>query len=122
MRRSSPRNWADLVIFQSFRSDIDEEEDIPELANEWLNAEELATRLNEQAARRGDSPHEHITDQGEQQEREPSVPTQQTENEREPSAPTRQREQLREPNAPIEPLVETHREPPPTPQPQRRSA
>jgi hypothetical protein len=31
--------WAELITFQTFRSDYDDEDYVPELSNEWLNPE-----------------------------------------------------------------------------------
>jgi hypothetical protein len=41
---TEPPDWEDLVVFSSFRSDLDEEGEIPELADEWLSPEELHSR------------------------------------------------------------------------------
>jgi hypothetical protein len=36
-----PDEWPDLVVFQSFANDFDDEGYRPELADEWLNPAEL---------------------------------------------------------------------------------
>ena len=41
-----PDNWNDLIVLSSFRSDIDEEDYIPELSDEWKTPEELQTPHN----------------------------------------------------------------------------
>lgn len=97
-----PTEWEDLLVFQSFRSDIDEEEEIPNLPDEWLNPDELKARTQEQAVRRQpesgqDTPKqrepEQITEPGEPNPSEPLMPptmpprTQQLANQREPPTP-----------------------------------
>jgi hypothetical protein len=39
-----PPNWEELIVFSSFRADIDKDGAIPELADKWLIPEELYQR------------------------------------------------------------------------------
>ena len=32
----SPTKWTDIIVFDCFRSDFDDSDFVPELANEWL--------------------------------------------------------------------------------------
>ena len=48
-----PDNWEDLIILQSFRSEIDDDEDIPPLSEEWL---EPAPRSPPSGSTTSDSP------------------------------------------------------------------
>jgi hypothetical protein len=43
-----PDVWPDLVVFQSFANDCDDEGYRPELADEWLNPAELQERFTRQ--------------------------------------------------------------------------
>ena len=44
-----PQEWPDLVVFNSFRSEVDEDDGIPDLADEWLNPDERRARQAERA-------------------------------------------------------------------------
>jgi hypothetical protein len=39
-----PAKWPDMLIFDRFRSDFDDTDFVPDLADEWLTPVELATR------------------------------------------------------------------------------
>jgi hypothetical protein len=47
-----PDVWPDLVVFQSFANDFDDEGYRPELADEWLNPAELQERVTRQQVER----------------------------------------------------------------------
>ena len=93
-----PDNWEDLLVFNRFRSAIDDE-DAPELSDEWLTPEELHDR-KQQAVERRPLPANLVDHEG--------PPSQQREvGPREPST---------EPLAPPAPALSRQREPPRTPQ------
>ena len=50
--RAEPEEWPDLVRFHSFRSEYDDADFVPELADEWLEATELQDRQAEREAER----------------------------------------------------------------------
>ncbi len=41
-----PDNWEELIVFQTFRSDLDDDDFIPDLDSEWLTAEDTQQRRN----------------------------------------------------------------------------
>ena len=47
-----PKEWQELIQFQRFSNDFDDEQFVPELGKEWLNQEELATRETRERQRR----------------------------------------------------------------------
>ena len=49
-----PKGWQELIQFQSFSNDFDDDDYVPELGQEWLNQEELKAR-EEQDKRRCES-------------------------------------------------------------------
>ena len=93
-----PDNWEDLLVFNRFRSAIDDE-DAPELSDEWLTPEELHDR-KQQAVERRPLPANLVDHEG--------PPSQQREVG--PSEPST------EPLAPPAPALSRQREPPRTPQ------
>ena len=42
-----PPEWKELIQFQTMSNDLDDDQYIPELPKEWLNAEELKQRANQ---------------------------------------------------------------------------
>jgi hypothetical protein len=69
---TEPAVWKELVSFQTFRSEYDDEDYVPELGDEWLSTEEkIARREREHARRSGTSPlRENIPQAA---DREPSL-------------------------------------------------
>ena len=55
-----PQSWPELVTFQTFRNDIDDEDYVPLLADEWLNDAEVADRHRAELERRGGAPVDQV--------------------------------------------------------------
>ena len=47
-----PVEWKELILFQKFRNDLDDDTYVPQLADEWLSADELKSCQIEQLERR----------------------------------------------------------------------
>jgi hypothetical protein len=47
-----PAIWSELITFQAFRSDYDDEDYVPELSDEWLNPDALRDRQQQQQEKR----------------------------------------------------------------------
>ena len=52
MPEQEPVQWKELISFQSYRSDLDDETYVPQLADEWLSPDELKSCQIEQLERR----------------------------------------------------------------------
>ena len=48
----APVEWKELILFQAYRNDLDDDTYVPQLADEWLSPEELHTWQIEQLERR----------------------------------------------------------------------
>jgi Reverse transcriptase (RNA-dependent DNA polymerase) len=51
-----PNEWPELIVFQSFRADLDEDGYVPELSDEWLDDSALRERREREQLYRGDHP------------------------------------------------------------------
>lgn len=107
-----PDDWSDLVVFNTFRTDI---ENPPELAPEWLNAQEL----KEREERNKHAPSREGTAQPNAPQREPPDPASQREQttspQRETSVPSQREQQVHFPTEPTDHVAPAPT--PPTPQP-----
>jgi len=45
---NQPLLWEELVVFDSIKSDYDEDQNVPELNKEWLDESELRKRVEEE--------------------------------------------------------------------------
>jgi len=55
-----PKSWPELITSQTFRNDLDDEDYVPLLADEWLNEAEVADRHRAELERRGGAPVDQV--------------------------------------------------------------
>jgi hypothetical protein len=120
-----PKEWEDLVVFNQYKNDLDDDDGSLELTDEWLSPEELFERKQQRMEERDDAidfNRKQAENQREPKQKEEKEERKGPQNQSPPNLKGRQREVNREPQ--VHPAPEANVPEPRQPEPEglRRSA